>query len=443
MKVWLDWVRGALRSRLWPMPTVVVVAAVAVGLTLPRLDARIDHRLPRWLGGLMFGGDPGAARTVLDAIASSLITVTSLTFSLTVVTLQLASSQFSPRLLRTFTRDLFVQATLALFLGTFAFSLAVLRSVRSASGDYAGFVPRIAVTAAFLLALVSVLALVLFLAHLARQIRVETMLRTVHDDTLVTIRQTFDGDSDDGSGARDILDRADGTVVDWAGAAGFLVRVDQAELLALAVDKDAVISIDRDPGSFLVPGTPLGRWWTRSTQPSDRDDLADSIRAAVHSGPERTEHQDLGYGLRQLTDVAVKALSPGINDPTTAVHALDHTAAVLCALADRRPGPRVVRDEDGRARVALRSPDLGDLLELALAQPRRYGAADPVVLGRLVTLVGEVARHARPGDLDALTGQLDRIADLARRQDFDAIEAAQLRRLADDARRVMGAAPRR
>lgn len=136
---WVGSVRDSLRAQLWPLPTVGVVVAVVAGIVLPRLDAHVDGGLPGWLNDLLFGGDPDAARTVLDAVASSLITVTSLTFSLTVVTLQLASSQFSPRLLRTFTRDLFVQATLALFLATFAYSLTVLRAVRrTGSNDAVG-----------------------------------------------------------------------------------------------------------------------------------------------------------------------------------------------------------------------------------------------------------------------------------------------------------------
>ncbi len=144
--------------------------------------------LTGWADTVLFGGDAGSASTVLDAVASSLITVTSLTFSLTVVTLQLASSQFSPRLLRTFTQDLFVQSTLALFLATFAYSLTVLRSVRSGDDGQEPFVPRISVTTSYVLAMVSVIALVLFLAHLARQIRVETMLHQVRRDASGTLR---------------------------------------------------------------------------------------------------------------------------------------------------------------------------------------------------------------------------------------------------------------
>jgi len=175
---WLSSLRHSLRAQLWPLPALGVFAAVAAGVLFPRVDTHIDGGLPRWLDDLLFGGDPGAARALLDSVSSSLITVTSLTFSLTVVTLQLASSQFSPRLLPTFTRDLFVQATLALFLATFVYALTVLRSVHSTSGTGAAFVPHLSVTLALVLAVLSVLALVLFLAHLARQIRVETMLRT-------------------------------------------------------------------------------------------------------------------------------------------------------------------------------------------------------------------------------------------------------------------------
>lgn len=112
---------------------------------------------------------------------------------------------------------------------------------------------------------------------------------------------------------------------------------------------------------------------------------------AVCTGFERTAAQDVGYGLRQLTEVAVRALSPGINDPTTAVHALSHSSALLCELASRDLAPRLLRDEEGAVRVVLRGPDRVDLLELAVTPPRRYGAAAPFVLARLSSLLGELA----------------------------------------------------
>lgn len=455
MTGWVSRARAAMRSRLWPFPVIVVAIAVAAGLLLPRLDAHVDSGLPPWLDDILFGGDPGAARTVLDAVASSLITVTSLTFSLTVVTLQLASSQFSPRLLRTFTRDLFVQATLALFLGTFAYSLAVLRSVRSIGnagntglGGF-GFVPQIAVTAAFVLALASVIGLVLFLAHLAAQIRVETMLQAVHQDASATVGRVLgktkaktqtsrdSAAATDGRDALVCIPRSEHQDIITAPRSGFVTHVDEEGLLAAAVAADALLVIDRHTGSFIVAGTPIGACWAWDgghLAAELRAELDDRVHPAVHTGVERTETQDVGYGLRQLTDVAVKALSPGINDPTTAVHALDHTAALLCEMATCDLGRRLLRDDEHRVRVILHRPELGDLLELALTQPRRYGAADPAVLDRLFQLLAEVAWHAGPDRQAVIVTQLDRLVDTAAAQDFDPTETARHRHLAQIAR---------
>jgi uncharacterized membrane protein len=184
-------VRDVARTELWPLPVLGVLTAVLAGVLLPRLDGRVDSGLPTGVTSILFGGGVEAARKILSAVAGSLITVTSLTFSLTVVTLQLASSQFSPRLLRTFTRDRFVHLTLALFLGTFTYALTVLRTVRDADGNEPAFVPQISITVGYVLAIASVLGLVLFLAHLAREIRVETTLRNVHRDASGTVRRTL------------------------------------------------------------------------------------------------------------------------------------------------------------------------------------------------------------------------------------------------------------
>jgi len=304
-------------------------------------------------------------------VSGSLITVTSLTFSLTVVTLQLASSQFSPRRLRTFTRDLFVQVTLAVFLATFTYSLTLLREVRSPAGSGPGFVPRISVTVSFVLAVASVITLVLFLAHLARQIRVETMLRDVHADASATVRAVLlAADTTGAGGSRDFPRPPPGATTIVAPASGFLVQVNEAVLLKAAVQTGSVVLIDRFPGSSLIGGTPIGAAWPAAGQAfGDGATLQERIGAAVRTGFERTAVQDVGHGLRQLTDVANKALSPGINDPTTAVHALGHISALLCEIADRDPGPVLLRDGRQQVRAVLARPDLGGLLDAAITQP--------------------------------------------------------------------------
>lgn len=425
-------VRESLRAQLWPIPTAAVLLAVLVGVGLPKLDENWDPALPAWTGSYLFSGDPDAARTVLDAVASSLITVTSLTFSLTVVTLQLASSQFSPRLLRTFTRDLFVQTTLAVFLATFVYALTVLRTVRTASDTQIQLVPRLAVTMGFLLAVASVLGLVLFLAHLARQIRVETMLRNVHTDATQTAKDLL-GRTDQASPRTVPPEIPSRVVMVLARSSGFLVQVDEHQLIDAATKAGAHILIDPCPGDFLVAGTPVAFVWADGSELSDRDRqmLEQCICASVTLGFERTAGQDVAFGLRQLTDVATKALSPGINDPTTAVHALGHAAALLCTLAERELGPIVRLDESGTIRVILRRPELADLLDLAIAQPRRYGAADPAVLARLYRLLREIAWCSAASQRGVLTAQLARLNTTAADQGFDTTERARLGELSD------------
>lgn len=444
MTAWLSNLRDLVRTRLWPVPAAAVVAALLLGLGLPRLDSAVDGRLSTTVGHVLFGGDSDAARSLLGVIGTSMITVTSLTFSLTVVTLQLASSQFSPRLLRTFTRDRFVQATLALFLATFTYALTVLRAVRS-PGDNGQreFVPQIAVTVAFVLAVASVLGLVLFLAHLSEQIRVETMLRNVHRDASHTMDDVLP--MRDGRAGPPAPEEHAGTTscaVDrhspsdeltvLARDDGFLNWVNEDKLLTVATDEDVLVVLDVHPGMFLVRGTPVGvvrplvggRLEAEPAVP-----VTESVARCLHAGIERTAAQDVGYGLRQLVDVANKALSPGINDPTTAIHALGHISAFLCDLADRDLGDKLLHDETDRVRVVLRRPDLAAYVDLGISQPRRYGAEDPQVLQRILAVLLDLSHRVTPAQQSVVSDQLRRLQATVRSQPFDQAERAGLARL--------------
>lgn len=422
----------AIRSRLWPVPAMGVVVAVALGVALPQFDAAVDEHMPPALGEYLFGGSADAAREVLGAVATSLMTVTSLTFSLTLVTLQLASSQYSPRLLRTFAADRFVQRTLALFLATFAYALTVLRTVRNGGDGSVLFVPRISVTVAYLLAIASVLGLVLFLGHLVRQIRIEAMLNQVSSDIMTTVGRTSDP-LEEGSARPPLRPRSGGEVI-LAGSSGFLVQVDDANLVAAAVDADAVVWVDRPVGANVTAGVPVAFYWAADTggQLDDGciESLRDRVASALHTGIERTATQDVGYGLRQLTDVAIRALSPGINDPTTAVHALNSCSAVLCELARYRLGPRVLRDQHDVVRVVVVGPDLPELLDLVCTQPQIYGARDPLVLGSLLALLRDLAWLVRlPEHRQAVADRSERLGRCIAAQGFEAAERDALERL--------------
>lgn len=429
-------IRDATRTQLWPVPAVGILLALVAGVFLPEIDRAVDDGLPAGLSGFLFGGGASAARTVLDAIASSLITVTSLTFSLTVVTLQLASGQFSPRLLRTFTRDRFIHVTLALFLATFVYALTVLRTVRSPDEQQDQFVPQISVSVAFVLAVASVVLLVLFLAHLAREIRVETMLAGVHGDASSTVtrllsepsRPTRPQQIPDPAGT--VLPPPDATPV-LAERSGFLTGIDTVALCSAAAAFDAVALVERPPGGFVVAGTPIGQWWrtTLDADPDGRQAFEEALSRGFTIGIERTDTQDFAFGLRQLTDVTNKALSPGVNDPTTAVHSLGHTSALICEIARHDLVDQLHRDADGRIRVVCRRPDFADLLDEALSQPRRYGAADPAVVTRLFVLLREVGWSVEAAEQrQAVLQQLGRLSGTVAGQDFDDAERAEFDR---------------
>jgi uncharacterized membrane protein len=208
--------------------------------------------------------------------------------------------------------------------------------------------------------------------------------------------------------------------------------VDEAALLKAAVEADAVLLIDRVPGSSLITGTPMGAAWPRAGEPfrpETRARMGEAVAEAVITGAERTDVQDIAFGLRQLTDIAAKALSPGVNDPTTAVHALSHSSALLCKLARRDLGPHLLLDDNQQVRVVLRRPDLEDLLDLAVDQPLRYGAAEPAVLARIAMLLREVAWSGTPGRQPPVVAALTRLRSTIDAQDFQPAERLRLTEL--------------
>lgn len=423
--------REDLRTRLWPLPVCAVMLALGLGVALPRVDAAIDDELAASVTAYLFGGGAGAARAVLGAIAGSLVSVTSLTFSLTVLTLQLASSQYSPRLLRTFARDRFVQVTLSLMLAAFTYALTVLRTVRSPDETRDVFVPQISVTVAFGLAVAAVLSLVLFLGHLAQMLRVESILRDVHGDasrTMHRVLSRYDGAKPAQAAPGPPREGAEPLL---APSSGFLLAVNEAALLLAAKEAGMVLRIERNVGDALVGHTPVGCAWPfADTAPDGKPSttaLQELVGRALTTGFERSGLNDVTFGLRQVTDVATKALSPGINDPTTAVHALNHSAALLCELLPLDLSPRVLIDTQGAARVVLCQPKFEDLLELAIRQPCHYGGKDPFVMAALLEVLHAVGWAAERSDhRNAVLHQCERLRAAVEAQDFVEEDQARL-----------------
>ncbi|WP_179224649.1 DUF2254 domain-containing protein [Geodermatophilus pulveris] len=429
-------VREAVTGALWPLPTAAIVLAVGLGIGLPVLDEVLESG-QRPLA-LVFEGGPSAARGILSTIAGSIISVTTLLFSLTIVTLQLASSQYSPRLLQTFVRDRVVQVCLGVLLGTFVYALVVLRSVRSEDeSDDSSFVPRLAVTVALLLSLASVAALVTFLAHQTRQLRVETMMRDVHAEATTTLGRLV------GQLAAD--DQPDAPLPAVPGharplcarASGFLVRVEAAPLLETLAGCGAVLRLDRRPGESVVAGTPLAWAWTDDPAAwPPADELEAALARHVVLSFERSPAADPSYGLRKLVDIAARALSPGINDPTTAVHALSHVSALIGQLSSRDTWHRRVTGDDGVVRLLLPSWDHGALLDLAVTQVRSYGRQDTTVVERLFSLLAEAGWRARSAE------QRQAVREHCAALTAQSLEEVPAGRTEDDVRRMAAAVER-
>lgn len=373
-----------LRGALWVLPTLSVGIALIVGSALSVVDIGPESRLYP----VVFQGTADDARTLLIGIAGTMITVVALVLGLTVVALQLSSTQFSPRLLRNFLRDRPNQLVLSVFVATFAYSSAGLYTVGVSAGSRTASFPRLAVTGALVLLLASLGVLVFFAHHLAHSIQIDEIMRVVERNTLGVIR----GGLPEGEGQPPPVPEWAATVT--ATHSGYVQAVHPATLVAAAAQHDAVVVYLPKVGDHVVGGTPLARVWRSppdsppATAPIALDD---AVRGAIRIGFERTLEQDAAFGLRQLVDVASKALSSAINDPYTAVQAIDHLSVLICVLAPRRLGASTFRSTSAASMVVVPGHQFADYLDLTCAQIRRYGAKEPTVLLALLRLLRNTA----------------------------------------------------
>ena len=373
------------RGSLWVLPTLSVAVALAAGSLLSAVSVGV--RTP-----LAFQGTPDDARNLLLGVAGTMVTVIALMLGLTVVALQLSSTQFSPRLLRNFLRDRPNQVVLSAFVATFAYSAAGLYTVGVSGGNRTAAFPRLAVSGAIVLLLASLGLLVFFADHLLHSIQVDAIMETVQRNTLAVIE---DGLLAGGQEAPEAPEAPAWAVAIASTRSGYVQAVRPGTLLPPAVRHGVTVRLRLRVGEHVVAGTTLAWIWPAS--PGDRtpDPLAftRALDSAVRIGFERTLEQDAAFGIRQLVDVACKALSPAVNDPYTAVQAVDHLSVIFCALARRPLGAHVVRDGDGVVIVPARR--FGDYLSVMCGLIRRYGASEPTVAQALLRLLGNCAAVAR------------------------------------------------
>ncbi len=375
----------------WVLPLMIVVTATLAGVALPRLDHATADDLP-----LLFHGGASGARSMLSTIAGAMISVTGLVFSITMVVIQLASSQFTPRVLGDFLANRITQTTLGIFTASFTYALTVLRSVREGGQGGDGFVPQISVTVGFLLVLASVGMFLAFIHHTTSQIQVGSIVSRVGESTLEVVTRYFP-DTDAATAVR--ADEPSwqpptaepGSTVEVRHH-GHVVEVDHARLVEWAHEHACVVEVVPQVGQFVVGGQPAVRLW--GCDPLDDHDRR-SLFSAVVVEQDRVDNQDPGLGIRKLVDIAERALSPGLNDPTTAIQVLDELHLVARTMVQRADLPRVI-SQDGTVRLVHRPQEVGALLTLMFEEVLHYGSESLQVPRRVIEMVEDLRTVARP-----------------------------------------------
>ena len=393
------WLR--LKSSLWFFPGLLTLAGIVLALITVRIDQAIDvstrvHSV--WLAG---GGVDGA-RGVLGAIAGTTVGVAGTVFSIMVVALQLASNQFTPRVLRAIMQDRVNQITLGAFLGTFTYSLLVLRSVRSGNDLTRPFVPSLSVSIAFVLALTCMALLIYFIHHSARSMEASTVIDRVTTDAKRLVNKTFPEESPEVSEDLDVALGSDRIETIVSNRTGYLVAIAIEQLVDFAAANDLLIRIEVKIGEFMIPGRLLATVWgpsgsdTESETADEAEARAGSIRRAFQLLDDPSERDDLLYNMQRLADIALKAMSPGINDPTTARFCVDQIADVLGHAGRRSRVQEHFADADGYPRVIWRHDPWEDLVMIGFDQLSHYSSGDLQVMLHLSAAL-ELIEQVVPG----------------------------------------------
>lgn len=387
----------SLQSSYFFVPAMIVAIAIAMAIAMLTLDRR-GHYGPLENWGWMYTGSTDGARAMLSAIAGSTITVAGTVFSITIVALQLAASNFGPRLLRNFMHDIGNQVVLGTFIGTFIYCLLVLRTVRGDGDDYNSFIPQLSVTVALALAFVSISLLIYFIHHASTIIQASHIISDVSvaldraTDRLFPAKIGKDLSQSRQPKVEIPEDFAADAYLVKAAKSGYLQGIDDDKLMRIALKHDLLIRLEFRPGKFVVQGSELV-----TVYPGGRvnQKLIKKLRDAFILGRERTEQQDIEFPIHQLVEVALRAISPAVNDPFTAIRCIDRLGAGLSRLAMRdMPSPFRYDDKD-TLRVIAQNVTFSGLTDAAFNQIRQYSNSDVAVTIRLLEAIAIIARYTR------------------------------------------------
>jgi len=398
-----DWRNETLRTNLWFIPAIESAAAVLLFAATLNIDRAASHgeiSLPSWV----ISGSPDAARQILAALAAAIITVVGVVFSVMIVTLTLASTQFGPRMLRTFIRDRGAQLTLGTFVATFFYAMLTLISIGST------FVPHLSVTVALTLTAIDLGVLIYFIHHTATSIQLPEVIASIARD----LTRAITGETETSQPAEHAngpspavlqarLDRS-GQVV-TAPLSGYLQFVRHATLMRIAAEYDAVIRLHYRPGHFLTQGHPVATVWP----PEVAGKIAHRLESVHITGPLRTLTQDIAFGIDQLVEIAIRALSPAVNDTFTAMTCIDWLGDSLCKIAVEWHPHACHRDRGGVIRLITVPVSYERLVARSFEKIRQAAAGMPAVLIRQLDALATIMAVAPVSRAQVLLDQAEMI----------------------------------
>jgi uncharacterized membrane protein len=420
-------------SSLWFLPAVLVLGAVTLAFGLVEVDVILeehDSQIREWITI----GTSDASRDILGVIAGSLVTVISIAFSMTLIALQQNSSQFSPRVLRNFTSDRGNQIVLGVYIGTFIYALLVMRQVRSSQEDVSSFIPAVSLAVALSLSLICLGLLIYYIHHISQQLQVSAIVEGIHKELLSELERLYPTRIGEETAEEPLADRADNHRDDsadvaylYATRAGFLRAVDDDALFKASEGHTPWLRVRPCIGDYVPYGGLLAEYPRGASIDQDREK---DLREAFVQDTERTMHQDPLFGLRQLVDIALRALSPGINDPTTAEYCLSHLGDVLGRLATREFPASVRQAPDGETRYIMVRPTWPDFVDTAFSQIRRAAADDVHVTGHLLRVFQHLALMLPPGSRgNAIRHEVEEVQRAIDQSTFSDYDRLALRRL--------------
>ena len=404
-----DWRREALRTNLWLIPvleTVAVVVVFALTYTVDRSAYDGLITLPSWV----LNGTADVARVLLATVAAAIITVVGIVFSITIVALTLASTQFGPRMLRNFVRDPGTQLSLGTFVASFCYAMITLVSV--GGGPHGDFVPHLSITVTLLLTLFDVAVLIFFLNHIATMIQLPVVIARIAT-TLVNEVNAMERASAFGVGAARgpthaelLAHLAESGAPIRTPRSGYLQVIRHDILVKIASTADAVVQLPHRPGHFMVAGQVIAWVWP----PEAAESVAERLALGHVAGAYRTLPQDVSFGLDQLVEIALRALSPAVNDTFTGMTCVDWIADCLCRISATWRPQRIRRDAEGNIRVIAFQPSFERLVERTFDTIRQAAVGMPAIMIRQLDAVAKVLEQVSDrGHRTALIRQAEAI----------------------------------